>query len=210
MNWISGRCVLGWIAAVAFAIGGNSVAAKEAALVTAVSGAVQISSQALEPFVKLHVGDEVALGSGASVKLVFFLARREETWKGPGKLRITGAGGTGTQLPEPVTRELPESLVRQISKTPAVDSQGRAGMTRLRNLGSAEAVAKLEGEYMRMRKDAPDGDTNPELYLLSGLYEMQEFDRLDSALRAVEGRIGKTPELAGLVTRYRRLAELSK
>ena len=114
----------------------------ETALVTKLEGAVSritaTGKQPVEAFVKLKEGDQLALEGNARIQLVFFASKRQESWSGSGKLDITAQEGKGTGLPEPQVKILPEVLVRQIAKTPSLDSQGRAGVVRLRAIATPQ------------------------------------------------------------------------
>jgi hypothetical protein len=73
-------------------------------------------------------------------------------------------------------------LVKQVAKTPVLESQGRAGMMRVRGVASAEDIASVEGTYQKLRLGRVGKDIMPELYLLSAMFELREFDRVDTAL----------------------------
>jgi hypothetical protein len=156
------------------------------ALVTAVEGKVsRITASGNEPvqsFVKLKQDERILLENGARIQLIFFASKRQESWHGAGQLEINLAEGKGHGLPEPQFKVLPDVLVKQISKTPTLDSQGRAGMVRLRSIPTPDALAKLDKDYRQLRQGAADDDLNPELFLLAGLLEMRQMDRIEQVL----------------------------
>ena len=159
----------------------------DVALVTALEGnvarVVEGARQPMQSFVKLKEGDQLTLDKDARIQLVFFESRRQESWQGAGKLEVTLMEGRGTNLPEPQVKVLPAVLVKQISKTPTLDSQGRAGAVRLRAIPTPSALAKLDSDYKQLRAETTDrDDLNPELFLLSGLLEMRQLERIEQVL----------------------------
>jgi len=177
-------------------------------LVTAVKGQVfRLVPNAKEPvsaFSKLKTGDLLELIGDAQVQLVFFGSQRQELWSGNGKLEIESQQGKGTGLPQPQVKTLPEMLVRQIAKTPSIDSQGRAGVVRLRSIPTPEALTKLEEDYRRLRMEAARDDLNPELFLLAGLLEMRELNRVEQTLKDMQATRPNNMEVKVLVSLYRK------
>jgi hypothetical protein len=193
----------------------SAMAAGDVALITALQGKVsRVQAPAapvpVDAFVKLKEGDSLKLEKDASLKLVFFDGGRQETWTGAGQIAIGANEGKGTGLPAPTVTTLPPLLVKQIAKTPALDSQGRGGVTRLRAIATPEALAKLEADYDAMRVAAGGNDLNAEMFLLAGLYEMKELERLDVVLKEVEVRYKDNNEAKVLVALYRKTLSSTK
>jgi hypothetical protein len=188
------------VAATAMADGGDT------ALVTAVQGRVTRvapgNAQPLQAFSKLKHGDLLALDKVARVQVVYFDSGRQETWSGGGQLEITRAGGVAHGLAEPQVKTLPLVMVKQIAKTPSLDSQGRVGMMRLRSVATAQDVAKVEEAYKRMRLEADRDDLNPELYLLSSVLELRELDRVEQVLNDLQKSRSGNREVGALVALY--------
>jgi hypothetical protein len=164
-----------------------AAAADIIALVTKVAGDVVLTGpkdQPLtEPFIKLREADVLRLGAGGALTLTFFESGRQETWRGPGSIKLAAeqslpAGGS----PVLNVKQLPVNLVRQLARTPAPDTEGNVGMLRLRSIPTAEALAKLEKTYGELRAAAGPGDRDPDLYWLSGLFDLHEYDRLQTEL----------------------------
>lgn len=187
----------------AAASSGNDVA-----LVTALEGKVQRivgkNRQPLQSFVKLKQGDFLSLEGDARIQIVFFTSRRQEAWQGSGRLEVAAVGGNGLGLADPQVKVLPEVLVRQIAKTPALDSQGRAGVVRLRAIATTEMLAKLENDYKRLRMEASRDDLNPEIFFLAGLLEMRHLDRLEGALTDLQMSYPGNVEAGLLVALYQK------
>lgn len=180
----------------------------DAALVTALDGTVnRLTAAGREPvqaFVKLKPGDKLALEGNARIQLVFFESKRQENWNGSGSLEIAAAEARGAGLPAPQVKTLPDILVRQIAKTPALDSQGRAGVVRLRAIPTPEALAKLDRDYQQLRQDAAGDDLNPELFLLVGLLEMRQLDRIEQVLDDLRAKHPDNMEAKVLVALYQK------
>lgn len=185
-----------------------SHAANDVALVTAVQGKVSRTSSSgpseLEAFVKLKRGDLLQLEKGSTLRLVYFESGRQESWNGDGKLEIVATESKGIGLTNPEVKVLPTILVKQIAKTPSLDSQGRAGVMRLRSIPTTKAIAQLEQEYAQMRKISDPGDMNPEIFLLSGLFEMRALDRVEAVLGELQESRKNEMEARVLVSLYRK------
>jgi hypothetical protein len=160
------------------------------ALVTAVEGKVsRMTTSGNEPvqaFIKLKQDERILLENDARIQLIFFASKRQESWRGAGQLEINLAEGKGHGLPEPQFKVLPDVLVKQISKTPTLDSQGRAGMVRLRSIPTPDALAKLDRDYQQLRQEAAGDDLNPELFLLAGLLEMRQVERIEQVIADIQ------------------------
>ncbi|CAG0992397.1 hypothetical protein RHDC4_02589 [Rhodocyclaceae bacterium] len=187
--------------------GAISQQAIDSALITSLHGSVDLvtpqGKQPLQAFTKLKRGDLLALGR-ARGQLVYFESGRQEIWNGGGRLEVLGTESRAFGLANPEVKMLSVSMVRQIARTPAPDSQGRGGVVRTRAIASPEAIAKLESSYRQLRMEAVRGDLNPELYLLSGLFEMREIERVEQLLRDLQqSRPGDT-EVGLVVALYQK------
>lgn len=183
-------------------------AAGDVALVTALQGKVSRVSIArpgsVEAFVKLKEGDVLKLEKDARIRLVYFDSGRQESWSGEGRLEIAVTESKGIGLAAPEVKLLPAVLVKQIAKTPTLDSQGRAGVTRLRAIGTTNTLSALEAEYDRMRAAGGGKDLNAEIYLLSGLFELRELDRVENLINEIQARQKDNMEAMILVSLYRK------
>lgn len=182
--------------------------AAEVALVTSVQGKVSRLAEAVpvpvEAFVKLKAGDRLSLERDSRLQLVYFENGRQETWSGPGSLEMSQREGKPSALPAPEVKSLPLVMARQLARTPALDSQGRGGVTRLRSVSSPDAMIKLEDNYYQLKSRAARDDLGPEMYLLSGLYEMRELDRVERVLGDLQQDGPKNQETALLISLYRK------
>lgn len=189
-------------------LGCSQAWAAEVALIMSVQGKVsRITDTApvpVETFVKLNEGDRLNLDRDSRLQLVYFESGRQETWSGPGRLETTVRESRANGLPAPDVKSLPLVMARQLARTPALGSQGRGGVTRLRAVPSQDAMIKLEDTYHELRSRTARDDLGPEAYLLSGLYEMRELDRVERVLGDLQQDGPKTPEAALLISLYRK------
>ncbi|MDP2809900.1 MAG: hypothetical protein Q8O34_07090 [Rhodocyclaceae bacterium] len=180
----------------------------DVAMVTFLQGGVsRMTAQGPQPvqsFVKLKHGDLLALQRDARLQVVYFENGRQETWQGVGRLEITKTEGQAFGLPPPEVKVLPAVMVKQIARTPALDSQGRAGMMRLRSVATAEDIAKVENTYKRLRMEADRNDLNPELYLLSAMFEVRDLDRVELVLGDLQRTRPGSQEVGLLVALYQK------
>ncbi len=187
-------------------VSGAALAA-EVALVMAVQGRVTRQAEMavpIEAFVKLKAGDRVDLRDGARLELVYFENGRRETWAGTGSILLEVREGKASGLPPAEVKTLPMVLARQIARTPTLDAQGRGGVTRLRSVPTKDAVQKLEETYQELRVKAERDDIAPEVYLLSGLFEMRELERVEKLVGTLQRDWPAHPEAKILASLYRK------
>lgn len=185
----------------------GTVAAAEVALVMSVQGRVTRLADTgvvVETFVKLKAGDRVELQPGAKLQLVYFENGRQETWSGSGSITLGAREGKANGLPPAEVKTLPLVMARQIARTPALDAQGRAGVTRLRSVAGPEALQKLEETYRDLRGKTPNDDIGPEVFLLAGLYELRELDRVEKLVGTLQQDWPMHPQANLLASLYRK------
>lgn len=189
-------------------LAGGQVWAAEVALVMAVQGRVvrQASPEplAVETFVKLNEGDRLSLAQGSKLQLVYFESGRQETWSGPGSLDLALREGKSSGMGAPEVQQQPLSLTKQLARTPALDGQGRGGVTRLRAIQNPDAVARLESSYQELRSKAAADDLGPEVYLLAGLLDLRQLDGIEKALDRLQQERPQSDQAAALVSLYRK------
>lgn len=179
-------------------------AAAETALVTSLTGKVTRAGAegAVEAFVKLKAGDALSLDKDAKVQITYFENGRQESWAGAGKLEVGAAESKAAGLPAPQVKQVPMVIVKQLARTPSLDSQGRAGVMRLRAIPTPDAIAKVEATYKQMRAEAGKDDLNPELFLLAGMLEMRQIERVEQVLAEMKKDRANDPEAKLLVSLY--------
>lgn len=180
----------------------------ENALVTSLNGAAVFSAgtatgTTLRPFVKLRDGDRLTLKENTRMQIVFFGSGRHETWQGAGLLDVGSAESTPVSGNLKVeVKTLPAILVRQLSKTPAVEDVSRTAMVRLRSLPTGGAIDAIEKAYADFRQQASPGDRSPELYLLASYFELREFGKVTDKLGELEAQNPNDAEIAKLKVLY--------
>ena len=164
------------------------------------------ASAPLEAFVRLQTGDALALDKDTRLQITYFETGRQETWTGAGKLSIGSAESHANEGLVPAVKQVPMVIVKQLARTPAIDSQGRAGVIRLRAIATPEAIAKVDANYQQLRANADKSDLNPELYLLAGMFELRQMERVEQALTELTAARPADPEVKLLASLYRRAA----
>ena len=92
-------------------------------------------------------------------------------------------------------------VARQLAKTPISGQHGKSGMVTVRSL-SSDTVESLERQYTEFREAAANGDTTPEVFLLTGLLEMKEFEQAQTVLEGLQARLSTTPALAVVISHF--------
>ena len=202
-RWIMGLLLLGWAQA-GFAL------TVDVGMLTQMDGSVAIvkAKEGKRPataFLKVALGDRLLLGRDARVQIVYFETSRQEVWKGEGIIEIANGEGRSSVL-QPEIRKLPPLVARQLIKTPAGGQHGKTGMVTVRSL-SSDTVESLEKQYQEFRAAAAEGDTTPEVFLLTGLLEMKEFGQAHKALEVLRAKVSATPALAAVVSHFEPLVK---
>lgn len=178
----------------------------DVAMVTSIQGGVSLGTpqgrEAVSSFTKLRHGDLLILDRESQLQVVYFDNGRQETWKGSGRLEIAKADSIPYGLAPPMVKVLPAVVVKQIAKTPTLESQGRTGMLRLRAVGAAADRAGVDANYERLRREAAADDLSPELYLLSALFESRQYERLGKSLDELKQQHAGNPALQPIVETY--------
>jgi hypothetical protein len=158
----------------------------------------------VEAFVKLNEGDRLILDRNARLRVAYFENGRHETWSGPGSLDLTPRGGQTGGLAAPELKSLPLAVARQLARTPAAEGDGRKAPMRTRAVPAPDAMTRLEATYLELRRRAAADDLEPETYLLAGLFELRELDRVEKVLVDLRRDRPGNPEAELLVSLYRK------
>ncbi len=202
-RWMIGLLLLGW-AQSGFAL------TVDVGMLTQMDGKVEIvagkaGKRPAAAFLKVALGDRLVLGKDARVQIVYFETSRQELWKGAGEVEIVNGEGRSSTL-QPEARKLPPLVARQLVKTPVSGRHGKAGMVTVRSL-SSDTVESLEKQYAEFRSAAAEGDTTPEVFLLTGLLEMKEFEYAQKVLEGFRTKLSNTPALAAVVSHFEPLVK---
>ena len=75
---------------------------------------------------------------------------------------------------------------------------------RQRSIPAADAIDQIEATYRQLRADAAADDLDPELYLLSGLMENRQLDRVEDTLKDIIRKWPSDPQVKLLAALYRK------
>lgn len=157
-------------------------------------------SASVGPFTPLANGDQLTLKNGAKMTLLYPKSGRIEVWHGSGQLRIGVQSGQASGLSPPMIGQMPANAAQQIARTPS-DFPQLAFAPRTRSL-VVEVPANIDETYLRLRRGAPPDDLNPEMYLLSALFERRDFARVEQVLAELKARQPSNPEVGMLASLY--------
>lgn len=188
----------------------TGAARAEDVMLTQVAGEVRVSgkdgARAAVPFLKVNEGDKLTLAGNARLQMVYLGSGRQEIWKGGGEIVVGSQEGRSPSL-KAESSQLPPLILRQLAKTPAVGQQGKTGMVMLRSLDDLEALDRLEKDYADFRARTPADDVTPEVYLLSGLLEFQDYERARKVLADLKDKQRTQPAYQALVEHFGRLVD---
>lgn len=184
------------------------VASAQVAMLTQVTGDVKVSgregAREAVPFLKVNEGDTLALAGGARVQLVYLTSGRQEVWKGAGPVEIGTQEGRSRSLTAEAS-QVPALILKQLQKTPAVGQHGKTGMVMLRSLDDLDALDRLEKDYNDFRASAAADDTTPEVFFLTGLLDLQDYERAKKVLADLTARHGSQPAYKAVIEHFGRL-----
>jgi len=182
-------------------------------MLTQVQGAVTLagekeSGKAAPAFTKVRAGDKLTLSQGARLQLVYFDGGRQETWQGSGQLEV-GTSESKSATLKPEVKQLPDILVKQLVKSPSPDVKNRAGMIMMRAIATPQDIKAFEDNYAAMRKEMAPTDFTPELYLLSGLFEHKEYQRIKEVLADLNAKHPDNSDVKAMAEHYGRVTDIA-
>jgi hypothetical protein len=177
----------------------------ETVLVTGLAGRVNLADPTgpLHPFARLKAGQRLALESDARLQIVYLGSGRHETWNGPGRLDIGEGDSRSGDLATPRVRQIPSVALAQLAKTPPVEGVSPP-QRRQRSVPAADAVGRIEATYRQMRIEAAADDLDPELYLLSGMFELRQLERVEEIVADIMQKRPADPQAKLLASLYRK------
>jgi hypothetical protein len=184
------------------------VASAQVAMLTQVTGDVKVSgkegARPAVPFLKVSEGDKMTLAANARVQMVYLTSGRQEVWKGAGPVEIGAQEGRSGSL-KAETSQVPPLILKQLARTPAVGQHGQTGMVMLRSLDDLDAQDHLDDDYAKFRASAAPDDTTPEVFLLTGLLDLKQYDRARKVLEDLKTKQAAQPAYAAVVEHFSRL-----
>jgi hypothetical protein len=185
-----------------------SAASAQVVMLTQVTGDVRVSGSSgarpAVPFLKVNEGDTLTLEANSRVQLVYLTGGRQEIWTGAGPVQV-GARQSASRTLTPQASQLPALVLRQLEKTPAVGQHGKTGMVTLRSVEALEALDTLEKDYADYRANAAADDVTPEVFYLTGLIDLQDYDRAAKVLQDLEAKSRTRSSYAPVVEHFGRL-----
>jgi hypothetical protein len=184
------------------------VASAQVAMLTQVTGDVGVSgkegARAAVPFLKVNEADKLTLAANARVQMVYLASGRQEIWKGAGSVDVGAQEGRSASLKAESSQVSP-IILKQLAKTPAAGQHGKTGMVMLRSLDDLAAVDQLDEDYKKFRASAAPDDTTPEVFLLSGLLDLGDFDHCRKVLDDLKAKQTAQPAYGPVVDHFTRL-----
>ena len=192
----------------------SGVASAQVAMLTQVSGNVTVSpkggaARPAVPFLKVNEGETLALAAGSRVQLVYLASGRQEIWKGAGPVDLGSQEGRSNSL-KAETSQVPALILKQLQKTPAVGQPGKTGMVMLRSLDNLAELDQLEKDYKDFRAKTAADDTTPEVFYLTGLLDLQDYERANTFLEELKARQRTLPALEPVVAHFSTLLAAAK
>jgi len=77
------------------------------------------------------------------------------------------------------------------------------GAVRLRAIVPPDAMQRLEKNYAALRAQTDASDRTPELYLLAGLFELKEYERIETMLAGWQRSQPADAALLAIAEHYR-------
>lgn len=186
-----------------------SEVSEDAALLIRVQGRVQIqmtgaAPMPAKPMIRVAAGDQLQLSGQSSVQMVFYKTGIQETWSGVGSLTVESTQGKSETL-KVTKRELPALMAVQLLKIPDSAQHSKAGMVRLRSLKDIEKILEIETRYTEYRDASEAGDMTPELYFISGMLELKQYDRIREFLAELDQKHPDSPVYQEMITHFESL-----
>lgn len=168
-------------------------AASDVGLVNALQGDVSYQSKdaparKAQAYMRVRHGDKIVLASGASIRISYTTANRQESWTGPGSFVATTAGGELLKGNKPEVAQLPAAVPQKLARVSELMNTSRVGglvvrSAKAQTATSKEEVAAAVATYESMRAAAAPSDVTPELFLYSVFQEHGMVDDLKIVAR---------------------------
>ena len=185
-----------------------SAASAQVAMLTQVSGDVRVAgregARAAVPFLKVDEGDTLTLAAAARVQMVYLASGRQEIWSGAGPVAV-GARESRSASLTAQTSQVPGLILAQLNKTPAAGQHGKTGMVMLRGMDDLEKLDQLEKDYADFRAKAPADDTTPEVFYLTGLIDLSDFQQARKVIDDIKVKQRTQPAYVPVVEHFERL-----
>ncbi len=167
------------LALVLFLLPPTVLAQADVALVDLVSGPVSYGGGKVTPYMKVREGDRFTLARGGQVRLLYFQGSRQEHFAGPASFTVGKQSSTLQSGSQPRVTTVPSVVPRRISRIPELVDNARLGGVQLRGRPPEkpedDALREARALYERMRREMPQDDITPELFLYATLIDYNRF-----------------------------------
>lgn len=184
--------VLAFLASMAGSVSAAD-AGGDVGLVNALQGDVSYQSKdaparKAQAYMRVRHGDKIVLASGASIRISYTTASRQESWTGPGSFVATSAGGELLKGNKPEVAQLPAAVPQKLARVSELMNTSRVGglvvrSAKVQTATSKEEVAAAVATYESMRAASAPSDVTPELFLYSVFQEHGMVDDLKIVAR---------------------------
>ncbi|MFW5450414.1 MAG: hypothetical protein ACKE9I_02345 [Methylophagaceae bacterium] len=151
--------------------------ANETALIIDLKGDVTLKNgTSLQPFIRLFPGDQVEMVGESRVKILYESSGYIETWQGQNKFKVGGLRSSVIEGEVLKRTKIAKEIIQYYARAPAAIKSIKhvKAVTTVRdikklNIDSATASKLRESinTYKYLRKQSPENDVSPEVYLLS-------------------------------------------
>lgn len=188
----TGMVVFSFLASLAGAAIGQD-AASDVGLVNALQGDVSYQSKdgparKAQAYMRVRHGDKIQVAAGASIRISYTTASRQESWTGPASFVATSSGGELLKGSKPEVAQLPAAVPQKLARVSELMNTSRVGglvvrSVKTQNASSKEEVAAAVATYESMRAASAPSDVTPELFLYSVFQEHGMVDDLKIVAR---------------------------
>ncbi len=188
----TGMVVFAFLASLAGGAVGQD-AASDVGLVNALQGDVSYQSKdgparKAQAYMRVRHGDKIQVAGGASIRISYTTASRQESWTGPASFVATSSGGELLKGSKPEVAQLPAAVPQKLARVSELMNTSRVGglvvrSAKAQTATSKEEVAAAVATYESMRAAAAPSDVTPELFLYSVFQEHGMVDDLKIVAR---------------------------
>jgi hypothetical protein len=200
-----------WLAAcVWLSMTAAALAQEDAGLVNQVSGEVSYAdagaSRPVQAFMKVRDGDRISVGANATVRIIYFRGRREETWSGPATFTVSGDHGEPSRG-KPQVHVLPSAVPLKLARLPELVQAARLGGVTVRGIPIRPALdarqqaelTQAQGNYNVLRTQVARDDITPELYMIATLQELGLYEDMAPLAEEIARHRPLPPEVEDLL-----------
>ncbi len=152
----------------------------DVAVVTLVSGPVRVradnqAERVLKPFGRVRMDDQIVVPSASKLKIIYLENGRAELWSGAAQFRA-GNSASDAQAGSPEVTNSAVAVRQVLARAPDFSRMSALGGSTIRGRQAPQrqeniTLAEIRETYIKLRKELPDTDLTPELFLMSATAE---------------------------------------